>query len=174
MTDTATVGRTLVSGNPAELGELAPDAMDPSSANPTPPAEPVRKRKSAAEILAIADLPEEWVYVDEWDCDILVRGLTSAKRDLYLGTIMNQKGKDVSVNMQQATARLVSMCAIDADTGALMFPTPRDITALGNKSAAALDRLGKVAERLSGIAEDDMAVAVGNSVAIQNDGFTSV
>ena len=64
------------------------------------------------------------------------------------------KGKDVKLNLQNVRARLVALSVVDAD-GARIFDE-RDIGALGEKSAQALERVFQVAMRLSGLTPTDV------------------
>lgn len=121
------------------------------------------------QILKIQDIKTEEVLIPEWGdgVGVIVRGLTGAERDTFEESIIDQKGKKTRVVMRNARARLVSMSAVD-ENGKLIF-TQADVEAIGQKNAAALDRIYEVASRLSGISEDDMEELVKNSEAIQSE-----
>jgi len=109
---------------------------------------------SRDEILKVQDLKTEEVQVPEWGGSVLVRAMTGTERDNYEQTIVVQKGKDTRVNMRNARAKLVALSVVD-EQGRRLF-SDADISALGNKSAAALQRVFDVATRLSGISDQDI------------------
>jgi hypothetical protein len=78
----------------------------------------------------------------------------------------------VTQDVHNATARLVARCIVDPETLEPMF-TLEEADILGRKSAAALDRVGNVAARLSGLTEDDMAELGKDSASTQNGGSGS-
>ncbi len=118
------------------------------------------------QILAAQDLQQEEVAVPEWGGHVLVRGLTGRQRDAYEATIISQRGTDVKMNLSNARAKLVARSIVDAD-GKLLFGDD-DVTALSNKSAAALERVFSVAQRLSGMSKEDIEELTKNSLNGQN------
>jgi hypothetical protein len=68
-------------------------------------------------------------------------------------------------------AKLVARTVVDAD-GEPVF-SQQDVAALGELSAAALDRVFEVASRLSGLNEKDLEEMAGNSGTGQDAGSTS-
>lgn len=94
------------------------------------------------DILAAVDLPRESVAVPEWGGTVMVKTLTGRERDRF------------ELSCQGATrdnirATLAALACCD-ENGVPLF-TPADIPALGEKSAAALDRIFDVAARLNRI-----------------------
>lgn len=108
-------------------------------------------------ILAADDLPREEVDVPEWGGSVLVSAMTGAARDAWEQSLVGTGSKPDLANVR---ARLVAACIVD-DSGALIF-TAADLEALGRKSARALDRLSKVAQRLNGLTDDALEDARGN------------
>lgn len=106
------------------------------------------------QILQAKDLVTETVEVPEWGGSVLVKSLTGAERDQFEAAIVEQKGRDTKVNMRNARARLVALSVVDEE-GKKLF-SPNDVSLLGAKSAAALQRVFNVAMRLSGISEEDV------------------
>ncbi|MEV4093785.1 hypothetical protein [Streptosporangium saharense] len=107
------------------------------------------------QILAANDLPVEDVPVPEWGGEVRLRGLTGAELDEYQGSLVVQTANgQQKANLRNATAKLVSRCAIDED-GAPLFE-PKDLLKLSSKSAVALQRLFAVAQKLNGLTDDDM------------------
>lgn len=113
---------------------------------------PALKLLGRDEILAAVDLQQEDVPVPEWGGTVRIRGLSGAERDQYEAWIISGKGKNRDVNLRQSRAKLVMMCAVDAD-GRRLFDEA-DIIRLGAKSALAMQRVFDKAAALSGLDED--------------------
>lgn len=106
---------------------------------------------------AVLDAPEliyEDVEVPEWGGTIRVKAISGAERDRFEASVAERKGRKVRYNMENLRARLVQLAAID-EAGKLLFKR-NDVAVLGQKSAAALNRVFEVARRLAGISEDDL------------------
>jgi hypothetical protein len=116
------------------------------------------KSKLREQVLNAKDLAEERVTVPEWDdAEFLIRGLTGAERAKLLKSATNG-GRSESVDFERYFADIVIMSARDPETGELVFePTDRDM--LNGKNAAAVERLAKVARRLSGLEDNALAQA---------------
>lgn len=110
-------------------------------------------------ILQADDLPTETVEVKEWGGSVCIRSMTGAERDKYEASMVERKGKDVQVNLKNIRARLVALCCIDED-GKRLF-ADSDMEALGKKSAAALDRVFAVAQKLNGLSAQDVEELAG-------------
>lgn len=110
---------------------------------------------SREDILNYDDIKTETVEVPEWGGSVCVKTMTGTERDSFEASMMEGKGKSTTMNMNNLRAKLVSKTAIDPDTKELLF-TAGDIDALGLKSAAALDRVFTVAQRLSKITDTDV------------------
>ena len=104
-----------------------------------------------AAILTADDLGRREVAVPEWGGTVLIRGLTGAERDAYEASMLRQRGTEMVANLQQIRAGLVARCCIGAD-GERLF-TDHDVGALGEKSAAALDRVFEACAGLSRLTE---------------------
>lgn len=111
-------------------------------------------------ILQADDLLVEDVEVPEWGGVVRVRGLTGAERDDFEASVVEQRGKKTRLNMQNFRAKLVVRAAINGD-GQRLF-SDKDAPLLGRKSAAALQRVFEVAQRLSGLSDEDVEELVGN------------
>lgn len=115
---------------------------------------------SRDDILNADDRKTEVVPVPEWGGAVTVRSLTGTERDRYEGSMVsyrrNAKGVPEvnAVETDNVRARLASMTIIDAD-GANLF-SEKDVLILGLKSAAALERVFKVAQRLSNLSDADV------------------
>lgn len=95
------------------------------------------------------------VEVPEWGGTVLVRPLSGEDRDMYeQSNLKERKNGTTRLNLRNARARLVQLCAVDKDGRRLFDKT--DVDRLGKKSAAALDRVSEVARDASGISEEQM------------------
>lgn len=122
-------------------------------------------------ILQLVDVKTEDVHVPEWDATVRVKGMTAAERDAFEAGSLVGKGKNRETNLQNLRARLLVRTIVD-EKGQRIF-ADGDAMALGEKSAAALDRLFAVATRLSGIGESDLEELAGNSEAGPSAGSSS-
>lgn len=115
---------------------------------------PLLRLLDRAAILAASDIQSELVDVPEWGGSVMVRGLTGAERDAFERSLVEQRGKDIQMNWTNFRAKIVVRAVVGAD-GKRLF-TDADAPALGAKSAAALDRIVPVAQRLSGMRDSDV------------------
>jgi hypothetical protein len=113
------------------------------------------------QILQISDIQTERVEVPEWGGAVLVITLTGAERDALEAAIVEVKGRKKKLHLENTMARLVAMSVVD-ENGKRLFSTG-DIQALGKKSSAALQRVCEVAQRLSGLTQDDLEEMSKNS-----------
>jgi len=109
---------------------------------------------SRDDILKAEDIKVELVEVPEWGGSVHVKGMTGAERDQFESSIVQQRGKNHSVNMVNIRAKLASQTICD-ESGKRLF-TDADVKALGAKSAVALQRVFDIAQRLSGITSEDV------------------
>ena len=93
-------------------------------------------------IFAASDLGREVVECPEWGGSVTVRGMTLGERDRFIAAVRN--------DVQHLPALLVALAAIDAKTGERLF-SDEDVQALAEKSPVAIERVGAVALRLSGL-----------------------
>lgn len=101
-------------------------------------------------ILAAEDLRTETVQVPEWGGEVKVRSLMGFERDQFEASLF-EDGQKTASNVR---AKLICACTVD-DQGDRLF-APADLEALGKKSAAALDRVFTVAQRLNRLARRDV------------------
>lgn len=116
------------------------------------------------DILEAQDIEQEVVAVPEWGGDVLVRGLSGAARDKYESGILtkDKKGRVKGTDLADMRAKMVALSVVDEKSGQLLF-SARDVQALSGKSASALNRVFEVAQRLSGLTDDDMDELAKNS-----------
>jgi len=104
------------------------------------------------QIFEVKDLKTEKVHIKEWNGDVFVRTLTGAERDKFEKSIFNiDTNKRTFENLR---AKLVVAVCVDEEGNQLF--SEKDISALGKKSAHALDKIFEVGQRLSGITKDDV------------------
>jgi hypothetical protein len=124
---------------------------------PVPIEVAARKILSRQEILESDDLTTEEVDVPEWGGTVIVRALAGVERDAYESEIFTApkvQGMAPEFNLQNLRAKLASRTMVDED-GKRLF-SDKDVVALGLKSAAALDRVFSVAQRLSRLTNQDI------------------
>lgn len=109
------------------------------------------------QILGADDRRHEDTPVPEWGGTVRVRGLTGKERDAFEASLVDKKTGQTS-KLANARARMLVMTLVD-DDGNRLF-SMEDVSALGAKSAAALERVFAVARRLSGMSDDDLAELV--------------
>jgi hypothetical protein len=109
-------------------------------------------------ILEADDRIVEQVEVPEWGGHVFVRSLSGAERDAYESGIASIRWSGtkptVESNRANVRARLVAMATVD-ENGRNLF-TDKDVLILGQKNAAALERVFTVAQRLSGLSDEDV------------------
>lgn len=125
---------------------------------------------SKEQIWAANDLKTVDVSVPEWGGEVRVKTLTGYERDQYEADSVKIQGnkRQMAGNLR---ARLVALTCVD-DQGQLLF-TRADVMKLGQKSAAALERVFEAAAKLNGMTDEDMADLEGNSESGQNGSSTS-
>ncbi len=125
----------------------------------------------AAAILAAPDFVYEDVQVPEWGLTVRVRGMSGAQRDAFMTAIAQSDGRGrVKVDMTNRLAKFAVQVVVDAD-GRRLFRDDQ-VGELSAKSAAALERIYDVGQRLSGLSADAVEALAGNSDG-QSDGSTT-
>ena len=104
-------------------------------------------------ILATDDLGREEVEIEEWGETITVRGLTAGEVEKW--------GREVNAgSMDNIMPKMVAAVCMNGN-GQRLF-TDDDIEALSGKSPSAILKLFNVAQKLSGIGDDEEATDSGN------------
>ena len=101
-------------------------------------------------ILKADDLKKELVKVPEWGGEIYISLMTGASRDAWEQSLTSSK----AVNLANIRARLVAFTAVD-ENGVRLFSND-DAELLGQKSASALERCVKVAQKLNRLTESEL------------------
>ena len=129
------------------------------------------KYLSREDILTAKDIQTEVISVPEWGGKLRVRGLNGAQRDKYQISLLQEPGRSVKLALDNATAKLVSLCVVNGK-GKRLF-SQADIVKLSKKSGSALNRVYTVAQRLSGLGEEDIKELTENFTEGQSDDSTS-
>jgi hypothetical protein len=101
-------------------------------------------------ILGANDLKKELVKVPEWGGEVYISMMTGASRDAWEQSLMTSKGS----SLDNIRARLVAFTAV-GDDGKRLF-TNEDAELLGQKSATALERCVKIAQKVNRLTESDL------------------
>ena len=112
-------------------------------------------------ILAAPDIEYEIVKVPEWGGQVRVKGLTGTERDAWEASLLIGRGRAQKVDMSDIRAKLCARTIVDME-GNRVFKD-NEVNKLGQKSAAALDRVYSVATRLSKISSEDIDELAKNS-----------
>lgn len=122
-------------------------------------------------ILEADDTQFEIVPCPEWGGDVRLKSIRGSQRDAYEASVLEQNGSDRKVNMRNARAKLIVLCAVD-DEGRALFSAD-DVNALGRKNAKPIDRLFDAARKLAGMGADDVEKLTENFGATPDDGELS-
>jgi hypothetical protein len=110
---------------------------------------------SREQIIGADDRKTKDVPVPEWGGTVRVRGLSGRERDSYEASIVQVSSSGSRrVSLENLRARLVSFACVDEEGNRLF--SDDDVLALGDKSAAALERVFDEARKLSGLTEGDV------------------
>lgn len=123
------------------------------------------------QIVDADDVEYDTVSCPEWGGDVRIRSIKGRQRDEYEQSLVEQRGNDRRMNLRNARAKLIILCAVDED-GRPLF-TADDVRALGAKNAKPLDRLFDACRKLTGLSEDDVKGLTENFGATPDDGSTS-
>ena len=126
---------------------------------------------SRDDILSAPDILVERVDVPEWGGTVLVMGMSGVERDAFEEESLVGKGKKREVNLHNLRARLVARSIVDEKRQRIF--TESDAEALGKKSAAALQRVFNVAQRMAGLSDEDVEELAKNSESAPKGASTS-
>lgn len=105
-------------------------------------------------ILNAKDIKTQEVDVPEWGGIVLVKSLNGIERDKFEASIYEFKGTNVKYNRDNIRAKLIVQTVVDENLNPVF--SIADVEGLGKKSAAALDKVFAVAQKLSGISAEDV------------------
>ncbi len=122
---------------------------------------------SRDDILSAEDREYAEVDCPEWGGTVRLRSISGMQRDAYEQSLMEHRGKSREMNLRNARAKLIILCAVDAE-GRRLF-TEADLQALGRKNAKPLDRLFDACQKLAGISSEDVDRLTENFDEIPDD-----
>ena len=129
---------------------------------------------SRDQILQIDDRRHETVHVPEWGGDVQVSTMSSTDRDVWENELFDMKdgkAKSTVAARKYMRASLVARC-ITGEDGKRVFEN-KDIPALAEKNARAVDRVFTVAQRINGITKEDQEELLGKSTGTTGEGSSS-
>lgn len=110
------------------------------------------------QILNADDVKREEIQIPEWNGSVFIAVMSGTARDRFESSII---GKNGGANTSNIRAKLAAATIVDEE-GVLMF-SEKDITALGKKSAAALDRIYEASQKLNRLTDGDVDELAKNS-----------
>jgi hypothetical protein len=117
--------------------------------------------------------PTEEVYVKALDETFTLRGMTGVERDAFEASCFEGRGKKRDFTMRNLRAKMVAYCVID-EKGHRIF-SDADVVQLGDTRADVIDRLFGVAQRLSGMRDEDVdELGIGSETRPASDTSSSV
>ena len=113
------------------------------------------------QILEANDLPTQDVEVPEWGGQVRVRSMSGADRDAFEASMVTlDKDGTRQPDMSNLRVKLVALTLVD-DAGNRLFDVA-DVQRLALKSAAALEKVFKAAQKLNGLGAQEAEAAVKN------------
>jgi hypothetical protein len=105
-------------------------------------------------LLKATALPRETVHVRELGGDLIIQGMSGKQRDEWESSLVKQKRNRREIDTRNVRARLVARCLIN-DDGSRMFGD-EEADLLGDVRVDVLSQLFAVAQRLSGVSDEDV------------------
>lgn len=109
-------------------------------------------------ILSVDDIKKEILHVDQWDVDLEIRSLNGKARSKLMNETMKSNGK---MDMERLYPELIISCTYDPETHERVFQ-PTDREQINTKNSGALEKIAKVAMKLSGLDADSVEQAEKN------------
>lgn len=129
------------------------------------------KYLTADEIFEVDDTKYDEVECPEWGGTVRLRSIRGTQRDAYEESVISGNGADRKMNLRNARAKLIVLCAVGED-GRPLF-TAEDVRRLGAKNAAPIDRLFDACRKLAGMTEQDVERLSEDFGATRDDDATS-
>lgn len=111
-----------------------------------------------SDILSKKDLKKEKVNVSEWGGDVFVSEMTGEVKDQWEQEIIR---REENLNLKNPRAKLVVATVVD-EKGEPLFSF-KDVDQIGKLSAAALNCVCEVAQRMNGLSDESLEEIEGNS-----------
>ena len=107
-------------------------------------------------ILSADDKIIEEVEVSEWGGTVRLKSLTGAQRDKYEAAIVDMKGKDPKIKLEDLKVRLLALCIVDEQGDRIFGDSKEDLQALGSKNAKIINRLFERCQSICGMTTKDV------------------
>lgn len=130
----------------------------------------MKKTLTRDQIIEVVDIRTEYVDVPEWGGTVAVREMTGSERDAFEAQMVRVVDGRREADLTNMRAKLCAACLVNGETGDRLFDE-QTLRQLGNKSAAALDRVFRVAQRINGM--DGVEEQEKNSSAAPSGSSTS-
>lgn len=127
--------------------------------------------KDALITAAKQPLPLERVELPELNGHVFVRAMSGVQRDAWEKSLITGRGKRRAVDTANVRARLAVQCLCD-DQGVRLFGDD-DADVLGHLRVDSLNRIFEVAQRLSGVSDEDVDELGKSSAAATGSGSPS-
>jgi len=103
------------------------------------------------QIIKVPDLKSQVVSVPEWGGEVTLQELDGRKRDEFEAYLITDPGsKDSKINLQGARAKLLSLSIVDEKKQQMFLPEE-----ISSKSGVVLNRLFEIAQKLSGLSDEE-------------------
>jgi len=122
---------------------------------------------SRESLLKPVAVPMEEIHIPELDGSVWVKGMTAADRSRFERQFSLASGKRNKRKTQEIRERLIVACVCD-EQGNKLF-TQEDVGAIGAQSAMIIEKIVDVAQRLCGMANEDVEAMAGNSELTDED-----
>jgi hypothetical protein len=105
-------------------------------------------------ILTADDRTYDTVDIPEWGGEVRISSITAGQRDSYEQSMIEERGKDRKMNLRNARAKLIVLCAVD-EKGMTIFSAD-DVNKLSRKNAKPVDRLFDACKLIAGLSDEDV------------------
>jgi hypothetical protein len=127
---------------------------------------------SKDQILSAKEQRSVLISVPEWCGHVYVLAMKGRERDEFEADRLAKKTKDQRKNLENFRATFAARVIVD-ESGNRIF-TDQDAIALGEKSAAALERVVSIGMKLAGMTKEDQDELIKNSDGDPSAASTSV
>lgn len=122
------------------------------------------------DLLTATQLPQESIVFPGFG-KVFVRGMTGKQRDQWESSLMRGRGQDRRPHTENARARLAVRCLVN-EKGERLYQDA-DAERLGNIRVDYLQKIFEVAQRLSGVTDEDIDDLGKSSGTVDGDGSSS-
>lgn len=118
-------------------------------------------------ILSADDRGFDEVDIPEWGGTVRISSITAGQRDAYEQSMIEERGRDRRMNLRNARAKLIVLCAVD-EAGRPLF-SKDDVNQLSRRNAKPVDRLFDACKAIAGLSDDDVDKLTEDFGATQGD-----